>query len=75
VAPLLLNRVDDVVGETIERVMRAHHVRPLARRGAEERLERRGRDGWADGKLTLLQHVSRRTEALLGPLNGLVVDG
>jgi phosphatidylserine/phosphatidylglycerophosphate/cardiolipin synthase-like enzyme len=42
---------------------------------AEERLERRRRDGWADGKLTLLPGVSRRTEALLGPLNGLVVDG
>jgi phosphatidylserine/phosphatidylglycerophosphate/cardiolipin synthase-like enzyme len=42
---------------------------------AEERLERRRRDGWADGKLTLLPGVSRRTEALWGPLNGLVVDG
>ena len=42
---------------------------------AEERYERRKRDGWADGKLTLLPHVSRRAEALLGPLNGLVVDG
>ena len=42
---------------------------------AEERLERRRRDGWADGKLTLLPHVSRRTEALWGPLNGLFVDG
>jgi phosphatidylserine/phosphatidylglycerophosphate/cardiolipin synthase-like enzyme len=42
---------------------------------AEERLERRRRDGWADGKLTLLAHVSRRSEALWGPLNGLFVDG
>ena len=42
---------------------------------AQERLERRRRDGWADGKLTLLPGVSRRTEALWGPLNGLVVDG
>jgi phosphatidylserine/phosphatidylglycerophosphate/cardiolipin synthase-like enzyme len=42
---------------------------------AEERLERRRRDGWADGKLTLLPHVSRRCEAILGPLNGLFVDG
>jgi phosphatidylserine/phosphatidylglycerophosphate/cardiolipin synthase-like enzyme len=42
---------------------------------AEERFERRKRDGWADGKLTLLPHVSRRAEALWGPLNGLVVDG
>jgi phosphatidylserine/phosphatidylglycerophosphate/cardiolipin synthase-like enzyme len=42
---------------------------------AEERFERRRRDGWADGKLTLLPHVSRRGEALWGPLNGLLVDG
>jgi phosphatidylserine/phosphatidylglycerophosphate/cardiolipin synthase-like enzyme len=42
---------------------------------AEERYEQRKRDGWADGKLTLLPHVSRRTEALWGPLNGLMVDG
>ena len=42
---------------------------------AKERFERRKRDGWADGKLTLLPHVSRRSEALWGPLNGLVVDG
>jgi phosphatidylserine/phosphatidylglycerophosphate/cardiolipin synthase-like enzyme len=42
---------------------------------AAERLERRKSDGWAGGKLTLLPHVSRRTEALWGPLNGLFVDG
>jgi phosphatidylserine/phosphatidylglycerophosphate/cardiolipin synthase-like enzyme len=42
---------------------------------AKERLERRRRDGWADGKLTLLPQVSRRSEALWGPLNGLFVDG
>ena len=42
---------------------------------ADERLKRRKRDGWADGKLTLLPHVSRRSEALWGPLNGLFVDG
>jgi phosphatidylserine/phosphatidylglycerophosphate/cardiolipin synthase-like enzyme len=42
---------------------------------ADERLERRRRDGWADGKLTLLPHVSRRAEALWGPLSGLLVDG
>jgi phosphatidylserine/phosphatidylglycerophosphate/cardiolipin synthase-like enzyme len=42
---------------------------------AERRLEQRRRDGWADGKLTFLPHVSRRTEALWGPLNGLFVDG
>ena len=42
---------------------------------AEERLERRRRDGFAEGKLTMLPHVSRRSEALWGPLNGLLVDG
>ena len=42
---------------------------------AEERFERRRRDGWAGGKLTLLPQVSRRSEALWGPLNGLLVDG
>jgi phosphatidylserine/phosphatidylglycerophosphate/cardiolipin synthase-like enzyme len=42
---------------------------------AQDRLERRKRDGWADGKLTLLPNVSRRSEALWGPLNGLFVDG
>ena len=45
--------------------------RPLA----EERLEQRRRDGWTEGKLTLLPRVSRRAEALWGPLNGLIVDG
>jgi phosphatidylserine/phosphatidylglycerophosphate/cardiolipin synthase-like enzyme len=45
--------------------------RPLA----EERYERRKRDGWADGKLTLLPGVSRRSQALWGPVNGLLVDG
>jgi phosphatidylserine/phosphatidylglycerophosphate/cardiolipin synthase-like enzyme len=42
---------------------------------ADDRFERRRRDGWADGKLTLLPHVSRRAEAIWGPLNGLFVDG
>ena len=42
---------------------------------AQQRLEQRRRRGWADGKLTLLPHVSRRSEALWGPLNGLFVDG
>ena len=42
---------------------------------AEQRLEQRKRDGWADGKLTMLPRVSRRSQALWGPLNGLFVDG
>jgi hypothetical protein len=58
--------IDDNTARVFDEVWR-----PLA----EERLEQRRRDGWADGKLTLLPHVSRRAEALWGPLNGLVVDG
>jgi hypothetical protein len=41
---------------------------------SEERYEKRKSYGWAEGKLTLLPHVSRRAEALWGPLNGLMVD-
>lgn len=41
---------------------------------AEERLEERRRQRWAAGKLTLLPRVSRRSQALWGPLSGLVVD-
>jgi phosphatidylserine/phosphatidylglycerophosphate/cardiolipin synthase-like enzyme len=46
VAPYPLNRVDDLVGETIERVMRAHHLRRLRRRGAGEAIDP-GPGGWA----------------------------
>lgn len=42
---------------------------------AEEQLERRRRDGWSPHRLSLLPRVSRRSQALWGPLNGLVVDG
>jgi phosphatidylserine/phosphatidylglycerophosphate/cardiolipin synthase-like enzyme len=42
---------------------------------AEQHLEQRKRQGWADGKLTLLPQVSRRSEALWGPLSSLLVDG
>jgi phosphatidylserine/phosphatidylglycerophosphate/cardiolipin synthase-like enzyme len=45
--------------------------RPLA----EEQLERARRDGHGTQKLRLLPHVSRRAKGLLGPLNGLLVDG
>lgn len=45
--------------------------RPLA----EESLARRRQEGASEHRLTLLPHVSRRGEALLGPLNGLFVDG
>jgi len=60
---------EDVAGDPI-RV-----VDDLWRPRAEENYERRRRDGWSDGKLTLLPGVSRRAEALWGPLNGLLVDG
>jgi phosphatidylserine/phosphatidylglycerophosphate/cardiolipin synthase-like enzyme len=45
--------------------------RPLA----EEQLERALLEGHGTHKLRLLPHVSRRTKGLLGPLNGLLVDG
>jgi phosphatidylserine/phosphatidylglycerophosphate/cardiolipin synthase-like enzyme len=45
--------------------------RPLA----EEQLERARRDGHGTHKLRLLPHVSRRSKSVLGPLNGLLVDG
>jgi len=45
--------------------------RPLA----EEQLQRARREGHSTRKLRLLPHLSRRSKALLGPLNGLLVDG
>jgi phosphatidylserine/phosphatidylglycerophosphate/cardiolipin synthase-like enzyme len=42
---------------------------------AEEELERRRRDGYVQHRLTLLPHVSRRAQALWGPISGLLVDG
>jgi phosphatidylserine/phosphatidylglycerophosphate/cardiolipin synthase-like enzyme len=45
--------------------------RPLA----QEQLERRQRGEATTHRLLLLPHVSRRSKALLGPLNGFLVDG
>ena len=45
--------------------------RPLAERNARLRKQL----GHADHRLALLPHVSRRSGALRGPLNGLLVDG
>jgi phosphatidylserine/phosphatidylglycerophosphate/cardiolipin synthase-like enzyme len=45
--------------------------RPLA----EEQLERRRAGRPTTHRLVRLPHVSRRTEALRGPINGLLVDG
>ncbi len=42
---------------------------------AEQQLDHRRRHGHSTRRLSLLPHVSRRSEALWGPLNGLVVDG
>jgi phosphatidylserine/phosphatidylglycerophosphate/cardiolipin synthase-like enzyme len=60
---------DDVAGEP-------HRViddvwAPLARDGTEQRNRGEG----ASHKLALLPHLSRRSRAFLGPLNGLLVDG
>jgi phosphatidylserine/phosphatidylglycerophosphate/cardiolipin synthase-like enzyme len=45
--------------------------RPLAERNARARKQ----VGHCEHRLALLQHVSRRSEALWGPFNGLLVDG
>jgi phosphatidylserine/phosphatidylglycerophosphate/cardiolipin synthase-like enzyme len=45
--------------------------RPLAERNAEHRRVH----GYTEHRLVFLPHVSRRAEGLLGPLNGLLVDG
>ena len=45
--------------------------RPLAERNAEHRRLH----GFTQHRLVLLPHVSRRMQALWGPLNGLLVDG
>jgi phosphatidylserine/phosphatidylglycerophosphate/cardiolipin synthase-like enzyme len=45
--------------------------RPLASQNAEHRRLH----GWTPHRLVTLPHVSRRAEALRGPINGLLVDG
>jgi phosphatidylserine/phosphatidylglycerophosphate/cardiolipin synthase-like enzyme len=42
---------------------------------AEQELDRRQREGFVERRLTLLPHVSRRSQALWGPISGLLVDG
>ena len=61
--------VDDVSGDP------AALVDEMWRPRAEEELERRRRDGYAEHRLTLLPHVSRRAQAMWGPISGLLVDG
>ena len=60
---------DDVDGDPV-RV-----VDELWRPIAEEELTRRRNEGYVERRLTLLPRVSRRAEALWGPLTGLLVDG
>jgi phosphatidylserine/phosphatidylglycerophosphate/cardiolipin synthase-like enzyme len=60
---------DDVDGDPV-RV-----IDDMWRPTAEEELTRRQRDGYVERRLTLLPHVSRRSEALWGPISGLLVDG
>jgi phosphatidylserine/phosphatidylglycerophosphate/cardiolipin synthase-like enzyme len=47
VAPYPLNRLDDLVGETLERIIRAHHARRLRRRGSAEAIDPPPDGGWA----------------------------
>jgi phosphatidylserine/phosphatidylglycerophosphate/cardiolipin synthase-like enzyme len=61
--------VDQIDGEPTRVV--DDHWRPLAERNAEHRR----RHGYCDHRLVLLPHVSHRSQALWGPLNGLLVDG
>ena len=61
--------IDDVSGDPTDLV--DHRWRPIA----QAQLERR-RSGLAlDHRLMLLDHVSRRSDRLRGPLQGLIVDG
>jgi phosphatidylserine/phosphatidylglycerophosphate/cardiolipin synthase-like enzyme len=61
--------VDEIDGDPARVV--DEHWRPLAERNAEHRR----RHGYTEHRLVLLPHVSRRSQALWGPLNGLLVDG
>ena len=46
-APYPLNRLDDLVGETIERLVRAHHARRLRRHGSGLAIDPPPDGGWA----------------------------
>lgn len=45
--PYPLNRLDDLVGETIERIVRSHHTRRLRRYGSGEAIDPPSDGGWA----------------------------
>ena len=61
--------VDEVAGDPAE------VVDTLWRPVAEEQLERRLRGAPLEHRLVRLPHVSRRTDRLRGPVDGLLVDG
>jgi phosphatidylserine/phosphatidylglycerophosphate/cardiolipin synthase-like enzyme len=61
--------VDEISGDPVAIVDELW--RPLAMENAEHRRVH----GWTPHRLVALPHVSRRTQALRGPLNGLLVDG
>jgi hypothetical protein len=65
-APRPAADIDGDLDETIDNLWR-----PLA----EEQLRRRQSGHPLTHRLLRLPHVSRRTEALRGPINGLLVDG
>ena len=46
-APFSLSRLDDLVGETLERAVRTHHARRLKRRGSAEAIDPPADGGWA----------------------------
>jgi phosphatidylserine/phosphatidylglycerophosphate/cardiolipin synthase-like enzyme len=61
--------LDDVAGDPTQVIDALW--RPLAEQNAEHRRTH----GWTPHRLAMLPHVSRRTNALWGPINGLLVDG
>jgi phosphatidylserine/phosphatidylglycerophosphate/cardiolipin synthase-like enzyme len=65
----LERRVDEVGGEP------ASVIDELWRPTAAANAEHRRVHGWTPHRLVMLPHVSRRANALWGPINGLLVDG
>jgi len=80
-----VGRVDSVLGDAVERSVRASSPSAAAGRAtlvddvwrptATEQLERRRAGAPATHRLLLLPGVSRRARRLLGPIQSLLVDG
>jgi hypothetical protein len=64
VAPYPLNRLDDLVGETIERLVRAHHTRRLRRYGSGEAIDPPSEGGCA-GTASCEPRAGSRVEPFL----------